>query len=112
MTFLLTGLMFRTIESAIALCRHGSEVIVGGMAIQNTACVNLSWKTGATPQYSPHSRPELGLLLARAGWEHLGGECSQNRKDEAIEWTIRIPLGSSISRRPAEQICAPQGDCR
>ena len=106
----LTSLVFRTIESALALCRNGSEVFINATAIHSTACVNFLWKTGPAPQYSPHSRAELGLLLARAGWEHLGGKWIQNKKDETEEWTIRVPLASPISCREPEQFCAGQGD--
>jgi hypothetical protein len=92
----ITGLVFRTIESAISLSRPGSEVRIEGTSAPNAAGVTLSWTPGSAPQHSPFSRPELGLLLARAAWEHLGGKCTEARTGDTQSWTIRIPVAGSM----------------
>ena len=92
----ITGLVFRTIESAISLSRPGSEVRIEGTSAPNAAGVTLSWTPGSAPQHSPFSRSELGLLLARANWEHLGGKCTEARTGDTQSWTIRIPVAGSM----------------
>ncbi len=91
----ITGLVFRTIESAISLSRPGSEVRIEGTSAQNSASFTISWTPGSAPQHSPFSRPELGLLVARAAWEHLGGKCTEARTGDRQSWTIRIPVAES-----------------
>lgn len=91
----ITGLVFRTIESAISLSRPGSEVRIEGTSAQNSTSFTISWTPGSAPQHSPFSRAELGLLVARAAWEHLGGKSTEARTGDRQSWTIRIPVAES-----------------
>jgi len=107
----LTSLVFRTIEAVVSLCRDGSEVRIDSTAIQNAASIALSWKPGP-PEDSPFSRAELGLLLAQAGWEHLGATCTQSREGDTQNWGIRIPLAWSTPCAASGHIGKVQGERR
>ena len=43
---------------------------------------------------SPFSRPELGLLVAQAGWEAMGATWTSTRTGEDQNLVIRMPLAS------------------
>jgi hypothetical protein len=98
-----TGLVFRTIECAISLSRPGSEVRIEGTSAQNAASVTIPWTPGSAPQHSPLSRPELGLLVARAAWEYLGGKCTEARTGDRQSWTIRIPVVESMRQNSTSE---------
>jgi hypothetical protein len=73
------NLLFRTLESALSLCDRGSELTISGMTEHNSSRLSFSWKQSVQPEHSPFSRPELGLLLAQAGWERLGANCMREQ---------------------------------
>lgn len=85
-----TTLVFRTMECALSLAGERSEIRIEARNAHNTVVLTLSWTAGDLPEHSPFSRPELGLLIARGGWEHLG-TCTEARGASGPVWTIRIP---------------------
>jgi signal transduction histidine kinase len=75
----LTTLLFRLLDSVLSLAAEGSDLgIVAGPDREQAALV-VSWTPGPPPEHSPFSRPEVGLLIARAGWERAGAEWIHTR---------------------------------
>jgi len=90
----LEGLIFRILDSALSLTLEGTELRVGAEAKHGEVWVVVSWNQGPSPDHSPFSRPELGLLIAQAGWEQLGAEWITTRVENMQTCTIRLPLAS------------------
>ncbi len=90
---LFAQLMFRTLESAMSLSRGGGDLGIRVRGDGKHAVVEFSWSE-APPALSPFSRAELGLLVAGAGWEKVGGEWTSTRANEAQTCTLRLPLAS------------------
>jgi K+-sensing histidine kinase KdpD len=89
-------LVFRLLESALALTQTGSDLqIVVAPELEQIRLV-VSWKQGATPQHSPFSRQELALLIAQAGFERAGGEWNHTREGTMQNCTVRLPLASAL----------------
>jgi hypothetical protein len=97
----LAALMFRILDSALSLAREGSELCIAARPEGEQAIVAVSWKPGPAPEYSPFSRPELGLLIAQAGWERVGREWTSTETANTRTCTIRVRLDSP----------APQAEC-
>lgn len=91
-------LTFRLLESALSLARKGSELqVVLGKVVGNEereVLLTLSWSPATSPDHSPFSRPELGLLIAQAGWEQLGGRWTQSLTEERQSCSMRLSLDS------------------
>ncbi len=87
--------MFRLLESALSLAREESGLRVTAAAQPEHACLTISWNQGPPPEHSPFSGPELGLLLAQAGWEQAGAEWTVTRTETSQACTIRLPLASA-----------------
>jgi len=85
-------ILFRVLESTLSLCKNDSELHVVAAAEQSSARLIFSWTQGAPPDYSPYSRPELGLLLAQAQWERDGGEWDVLHQNNTHMCTLRLPL--------------------
>ena len=92
-------LIFRFLESALSLAQAGSDLQIETTPEQEHTCIAVSWNRGPTPEHSPFSRPELGLLLAQAGWEQLSAEWTTTRTETSQICTIRLPLGSPLPYR-------------
>lgn len=95
----LVTLLFRLLASALSLCREGSDLKVVAAPEDDQASVMVSWHAGKLPEHSPFSRPELGLLIARAGWEHLRGEWTEDRSGNTESILLRLRMASP---RPEE----------
>ena len=92
----MAALIFRLLESALALTQTGSDLqIVVASELEQIRLV-VSWKQGATPQHSPFSRQELALLIAQAGFERAGGEWNHTREGTMQSCTVRLPLASAL----------------
>ena len=104
----LTTLIFRSLESVLSLSQVESEVQIEATNAEDVAALTLSWIDGEVPQYSPFSSPELGLLIASAGWEHLSGSCTQARTGDRQIWKIRVPLAWSTPHSKS----ASEGECQ
>ncbi|HXJ85907.1 MAG TPA: hypothetical protein VMS18_03765 [Candidatus Binatia bacterium] len=107
---LLTSLLFRVIGCAISLSAEGSTIGVHAACERGAANFITSWSAGPPPVHSPFSRPELGLLISEAAWEHLGGSCEHSETGEIHRWTLRIPMAWSLSSPELLQNFAQRGD--
>jgi hypothetical protein len=99
---LVRSLVFRILDSALSLAAEGSELVIRGARGHDAASISFSfsWQQTIQPEHSPYSRPELGLLLAQAGWERLGGSCTLMRNGEMQTFTCLMPvvIGQPIRR--------------
>ena len=91
----MAALLFRLLESALSLARMGSDLTVGMAPAPEPVRLEVTWKDGPAPAHSPFSRPELGLLIAQAGFERAGAEWTLNRQDNTQMCSVRLPLASS-----------------
>jgi signal transduction histidine kinase len=93
---LLTALTFRLLESILSLTRENCVLEISASNQREQACVDLSWVPGPRPKHSPFSPPELGLLIAQAGWEQAGAAWVQSRTEDMQSCSIRLPLASTL----------------
>jgi len=91
----LSTLIFRFLESALSLACGASDLQVTAVPEPTSVCLTVSWMPGTPLEHSPFSRAELGLLIAQAGWEHLGAKCVQSHNGRECTWQVRIPLASA-----------------
>jgi signal transduction histidine kinase len=91
-------LIFRFLESALSLTNKGGDLQVSVRNEDRNAALMLLWGPCAVPEYSPFSRSELGLLIAQAGWEQLGGQWIQSRTGQRQSCDLRISLDCSQSQ--------------
>jgi hypothetical protein len=92
----LAAVMFRLLESAMSLADEGSELRVDGTCVVRKVRIVVSWNQTSQPEYSPFSRPELGLLIAQAGWEQAGAEWTRSRTGNTQSCTIDLVPDSPI----------------
>jgi signal transduction histidine kinase len=90
-------LLFRFLESALSLTHDGGEFRIVASIARGDAGFTAWWICGPLPEHSPFSRPELGLLIAQAGWEQAGAKWTCKREDAKQTCTVRLPLASSHS---------------
>jgi signal transduction histidine kinase len=95
----LSSLVFRTLESALSLAERGSglriEMGTGADAGAEGAWIRVCWQAGS--RSAEFSRPELGLLVAQAGWERVDAEWERERTGNLETVTVRLP---NISASP------------
>lgn len=89
----LSTLVFRTLESALSLAERGStlRIEMGGGAedVADEAWVRICWHAGL--RSAEFSRPELGLLVARAGWERVNAKWERERTGNLETVTVGLP---------------------
>jgi len=88
----LASLAFRLLESILSLTREGGVLELLAENDRTHARLEISWSSGAPDAHSPLSPPELGLLVAQAGWEQQGAEWIQSQADLMQRCSIRVPL--------------------
>ncbi|HWY22457.1 MAG TPA: hypothetical protein VNX26_14615 [Candidatus Acidoferrum sp.] len=88
----LSSLLFRLLESVVSLADRGSALrIEAGMEAGGAAdavWVRIRWYAGLTQ--AEFSRPELGLLVAQAGWERAGAKWERERTENLETVTVRL----------------------
>ena len=94
----LVTLMFRGLESALNLAQDGTDLQIVARSESGQACIAVSWIAGLPPEHSPFSRPELGLLIAQAGWENAGAEWKYTRRANEHTHTVRLPMATSLGQ--------------
>jgi hypothetical protein len=105
---LLAALTFRLLDSALSLAEAGTELRLAARSEGEYACITASWVPGALPEGSPFSRPELGMLVARAGWEQAAAEWTSTATDGRQSCTIRLPMrGVANVRTEPSHLPAP-----
>jgi hypothetical protein len=87
----LTALVFQCFESVLSLAAPGTElqIVTGAGAASG---IRVCWQGERAA--SVLSRPELGLLVAQAGWERLGAEWQRERTENREAVSVRM-LGAS-----------------
>jgi signal transduction histidine kinase len=94
----LTGVVFHTLEAALSLAACGSALRIRAASDRGQACISVAWLEGTeSPDHSPLSRPELGLLVAEAGWKRAGAEWISARPGNTQTVEIRLPLASEMN---------------
>jgi len=86
--------LFRCLESTLSLAQDGSALRIVAAREREKNCLVVRWQQGPGPEYSPFSRPELGLLIAQAAGERAGTEWTTTQEDRSHTCTIRLPLDS------------------
>ena len=95
----LATLIFRLLESALALTQKGSDLRIEIAPEPEQICLlTVSWSQGRAPDHSPFSRQELGLLLAQAGFERAGAKWNYASERTMQTCTVRLPLISPLPR--------------
>lgn len=92
----LAPLLFRFLESALSLAREGTDLRIAAAPEKRCACLEVSWNPGPSPEHSPFSRQELGLLIAQAGWERAGAEWTQIPAGTTLTCSVRLPLACPL----------------
>ena len=90
-------LIFRLLESALALTQKGSDLHVALTPDPGQVCFAVSWNPGPLPQHSPFSREELALLVAQAGFERAGWQWTHTREKPMHICTVRLPPKSAFA---------------
>jgi signal transduction histidine kinase len=90
----LAAVFFRLLESAISLARENSDLQIVAAAEHENACATFSWIENTQGGRAPFSRSEIGLLVARAGWEQAGGTWTEIRNGATQTCTLRAPMTS------------------
>lgn len=96
----LAGAVFRFLDSALSLTAAGGDLRIRAHPESGQARLQVRWDAGAeTTGVDLSSRPELGLLLAEAGWKRLGGDWSRERSPEGTgsfhTVVARLPLAAA-----------------
>lgn len=94
----LTGLLFRLLESVLSLAAQGTSMRIETVSEEEGApgavSIRLHWQ-GEETQFAgsraePFSRAELGLLVAQAACEQNGGQWERARTGEIESVTLRL----------------------
>ncbi|MGA9981266.1 MAG: hypothetical protein WBQ08_21785 [Candidatus Sulfotelmatobacter sp.] len=96
----LAGALFRFLDSALSLTAPGGDLRIRAHSESGQARLQVRWDAGTEASgIDLCSRPELGLLLAEAGWKRLGGDWSRVRSPEKTGGfhtvIARLPLAAA-----------------
>ena len=95
----LAEVLFRFLDSALSLAAWNSIFRIDAKSEGQEACLAVSWsKTRETPEHSPFSRQELGLLIAQAGWKRAGARWESESGEQVQTVRIRLPLAHDPTR--------------
>ena len=102
----LPGAVFRFLDSALSLTAPGGDLRIRAHSESGQARLQVRWDAGTEgAEIDFTSRPELGLLLAEAGWKRLGGDWSRERSPEkagSFHTVIaRLPLAVAGNGQPS-----------
>jgi signal transduction histidine kinase len=81
--------VFRFLESVLSLAARGSALLIETGGAPAEGWIRVRWHGGRPP--SAFSRPELGLLVAQAGWERAGAAWERERTEKLETVTVRLP---------------------
>jgi hypothetical protein len=98
----LAGAVFRFLDSALSLTAPGGDLRIRAHPESGQARLQVRWDAGTeATKLDLSSRPELGLLLAEAGWKRLGGDWSRERSPDPEKTgsfhtvVARLPLAAA-----------------
>jgi signal transduction histidine kinase len=83
--------VFRLLESALSLANPGSVLRIETGGTPAHAWIRVNWHGGIVPAFL---RPELGLLIAQAGWERAGAEWERERTEDLETVAVRLPFSA------------------
>jgi signal transduction histidine kinase len=90
----LYGVLFQSLEAAMSLAARGTELQIVAAEWAGMTGARAEWSMGIMWQAegagSRHSRGELGLLVAQAGWERMGAEWRRERAEKQERVPIRM----------------------
>jgi signal transduction histidine kinase len=84
----LATVAFRFLESVLSLTARGSAVRIETGGEPAEVWIRIRWHAGR-PR-AEFSRPELGLLVAQAGWERVGAKWVRERNENRETVTLRL----------------------
>ena len=90
--------LFRLLESALSLAARDHELLVEAGSAPAEAWFRVRWR--AAHPSSVLSRPELGLMVARASLERAGAVWQRERSETLETVTVRLPSVSAIRPHP------------
>lgn len=87
--------IFRLLDAVVTLAACGTAVEVENDVSTDACgfCVQWQGQVDAEKNYVPLSRPEIGLLVARARLEQLGAEWERRRTQDGEVITVRLSVG-------------------
>jgi signal transduction histidine kinase len=85
----LVSAVFRLLESALSLAARGSALRIETGVGTDEVWIRIGWHAASPPIAC--SRPELGLLVAQAGFERGGAEWTRERAENRETVTVRLP---------------------
>ena len=88
--------IFRLLESALSLAVRGSVMQVEAGETPEKIWIRLRWQ--AQPQASAFSRPELGFMVAQAGFERCGAEWERDRSENKETLMVQLPRMAESDR--------------
>jgi len=91
----LDSTIFRMLDSALSLAARGTELQIE----TGEFWLRMRWR--GSRGVSVFSRPELGLLVAQAGWERSGAVWERERTEEFETVTVRLP-NASLNLKPED----------
>jgi signal transduction histidine kinase len=96
----LVGIAFRLLDSVLSLAAEGSAMKISAAkaetgTAQSGDLLRIRWEANDEAR-QPSSRPELGLLVAQAGFERCGAGWQRMRDGKQETLSIRLP---DISRK-------------
>lgn len=89
--------LFRLVDAALSCTRAQGELRIDTRREAGQILLTVAWTTRSPAQPPPGWRPELGLLIARAGAEQIGGHWERRSEDEQETCMIRLPLAPASS---------------
>ena len=98
----LSSVVFRTLESALSLAEKGSALRIETDSAGNESWILIRWQ--GEPWRAEFSRPELGLLVAQAGWERAGARWERERTGNLDRVTVRLPRVQANHGNPKSSI--------
>lgn len=84
--------ILRLVDSTLSLAARGTELHIGAGSGADEVWIRMRWQ--AEGPHSAFSRPELGLLIARARLEQSGAEWERAQTEASETLTIRLPCVS------------------
>jgi signal transduction histidine kinase len=91
---MLTGLMFRLLDSVLSLAPEGSAVKIAADSAESGGGLRICWEAEGNVRQPVSSRPELGLLVSQAGFERSGAEWQRLWEGKQETISIRLPENS------------------
>lgn len=92
----IAAVLLRTLTAAISLCQEASKLEIAAAVAGNVAALTISWTPAPAPEFSPFSRPELGLVIAQAAWETAGGHWLELREEKRHSCSLQFPLAPCL----------------